>query len=164
MAWLYLISSLFSTIAVVQENKGSNVDKFSKVDTVVDQAIHTANEVATHADATFSWGNYFQAIGFMCLLLAGLWGAVWLVRRYGKFNFIPSPTALPRDALRMEAQLPLGAKTGLAVIKFLDRRLLIGITEKNIILLKDTILYNERDAQGFEHLLNGAEQHDSESS
>lgn len=164
MVWLYLITSLFSTIAVNQENQGTSLEDISKVDTIVDQAIHTASEVVTHADTTFSWSNYFQAIGFMCLLLAGLWGAVWLVRRYGKFNFIPSSTALPRDALRMESQLPLGAKKGLAVIKFLDRRLLIGITEKNIILLKDIAIYNERDAQDFEQLLNGAEQHDSENS
>ena len=39
----------------------------------------------------FSWGGYFQAVGFMCLLLALLWLAVWTVRRSGKFRFLPMP-------------------------------------------------------------------------
>lgn len=161
MIVLSLFTSFFSAIASTGEIQSSH-SELSSMDKALDSGVQAVGEAASHAETVFSWGGYFQAIGLMCLLLAALWGAVWLVRRYGKFNFIPSPVALPRDALRMEAQLPLGAKKGLAVIKFLDRRLLLGITEKNIVLLKDTGIYNERDAQEFEQLLKGAEQHDSE--
>lgn len=91
----------------------------------------------------FSWGGYFQAIGFMCLLLALLWFAVWVVRRSGKFAFLPMPGALPRDALRMEAQLPLGAKKNLLVVRFLNRRLLLGVTDQRITLLKETELHDD---------------------
>lgn len=91
----------------------------------------------------FSWGGYFQAIGFMCLLLALLWFAVWVVRRSGKFAFLPMPGALPRDALRMEAQLPLGAKKNLLVVRFLNKRLLLGVTDQRITLLKETELHDD---------------------
>lgn len=91
----------------------------------------------------FSWGGYFQAVGFMCLLLALLWLAVWTVRRSGKFRFLPMPGALPRDALRMEAQLPLGAKKNLVVVRFLNRRLLLGVTDQRITLLKETELHDD---------------------
>lgn len=156
------ITSFFSTAMTTIGKEPSHLGEPQPIDTVVDTALHTAGGSSAQVESVFSWGSYFQAIGVMCLLLAVLWGAVWAIRRYGKFNFIPSPVNLPRDALKMEAQLPLGSKKGLAVIKFLDRRLLLGITEQNIILLKDTGIYNERDAQEFEQLLKGAGQHDSE--
>ena len=157
--WLKV--TLFSLLLVVHVACEVYAEK-SNFDTSTEVTIDTINTTEPQVDSAFSWGGYFQAIGVMCILLAVLWGAVWAVRRYGKFNFIPSPSALPRDALKMEGQLPLGSKKGLVVIRFLDRRLLLGITEQNIILLKDTGLHDERDTQEFERLLNGAVQHDSE--
>ncbi len=91
----------------------------------------------------FSWGGYFQAIGFMCLLLGLLWLAVWAVRRSGKFNFLPVPGAFPRDGLRLEAQLPLGGKKNLVVVRFLNRRILLGVAEQQITLLKEMELYDD---------------------
>ncbi len=158
-SWLrILFFSLFFVVQVSSELYAT----VSDIDTNTESSLHTLSTTDNHVDTSFSWGGYFQAIGVMCILLAVLWGAVWVVRRYGKFNFIPSPSALPRDALKMEGQLPLGPKKGLVVIRFLDRRLLLGITEQNIILLKDTGLHDERDTQEFEKLLYGAGQHDSE--
>ncbi len=85
----------------------------------------------------FTWGGYFQSIGILLLLLAALWGLVWLLRRYGRFNFIPKPGAFPHNGLRMEAQLPLGPRKGLTVVRFLDKRLLLGVTEHQITLLQE---------------------------
>ena len=85
----------------------------------------------------FTWGGYFQALGFMCLLLALLWFGVWAARRSGKFNFLPKPGALARDALLMEAQLPLGHKRGLVVVRFLNKHLLLGVTDQQITLIKE---------------------------
>ena len=56
---------------------------------------------------SFAWGGYFQAIGILILLLAALWFALRLLRRFGNGRFLPSSSPLPRQALRMEAQLPL---------------------------------------------------------
>ncbi len=89
------------------------------------------------SDSGFSWGGYFQSIGILLFLLAALWLLVWFVRKYGRFNFIPRPGDFPHGGLRLEAQLPLGPKKGLAVVRFLDKRLLVGITEQQITLLQE---------------------------
>ena len=72
-----------------------------------------AGQAAMLGPRAFTWGGYAQAIGILFLLLGVLWLAVWLARRFGKFNFLPRPGALPRGALVMEAQLPLGPRKGL---------------------------------------------------
>lgn len=121
----------------------------------------TAGQVATQTgplppESLFTWSGYFQAIAFMVLLLFVLWGALWALRRYGKFRFLPTPGALPRDALCMEAQLPLGPRKGLMVVRFLDKRLLLGVTEQHITLLKEMGLHDDRerkDYPDFERLL-----------
>ncbi len=89
------------------------------------------------SDSGFSWGGYFQSIGILLFLLAALWLLVWFIRKYGRFNFIPRPGDFPHGGLRLEAQLPLGPKKGLAVVRFLDKRLLVGITEQQITLLQE---------------------------
>lgn len=96
-------------------------------------------------EPVFSWGGYLEAIGIMLLLLGMLWLAAWAVRRYGKWNFIPRSGALPRDALFLETQLPLGPKKGLAVVRFLNTRLLLGITEQQITVLKETDLHGQQN-------------------
>ena len=128
------------------------------VDAASSMAFERAAEVGPAAAAqplgqsVFSWGGYVQAIGILCLLLAGLWFVLWLVRRYGRFNFLPKPGALPRDALVMEAQMPLGPRKGLMVVRFLNTRLLLGVTEQQICLLKEEELHDaprDNDFQGF---------------
>lgn len=101
----------------------------------------------------FSWGSYLQALAVLCLLLGVLWVGVWFLRRYGRFNFIPRPGNLPRDALLMEAQMPLGPRKGLMVVRFMNRRLLLGVTEQQIILLTEERADHETSRQDFQHLL-----------
>lgn len=112
---------------------------------------------------SFSWSGYFQAIGLLCLLLAILWFAVWMIRKYGKFNFLPRPGSLPKDSLVMEAQMPLGPKKGLMVIRFLDRRLLLGVTEHNITLLTEDTAANAQKNKDFQSFLPVAASSDSDS-
>lgn len=112
-----------------------------------------SNPVAANAQNAFSWGGYFQAIGILCLLLALLWFGVWCIRRYGKFNFIPRPGALPKDALIMEAQMPLGPKKGLMVVRFLNRRLLLGVTEHQISLITEENASHEGPANNFQEVM-----------
>lgn len=122
------------------------------------QAVDTAAvAVQPHASSlgrsSFSWGGYMQAVGILFLLLAVLWIAVWLVRRYGKFNFLPRPGALPRGALLMEAQLPLGPRKGLMVVRFLNRRLLLGVTDQHITLLTEEQAQDEPDHADFQKIM-----------
>ena len=99
----------------------------------------------------FSWGGYFQAIGVMLLLLAALWVCVWLMRKYGRFRFVPKAGSLPHDALYTEAQLPLGPRRGLLVVRFMDKRLLLGVTEAQITLLQEAPLGTDAE-KGDKHV------------
>lgn len=116
-------------------------------------AVATQPHASGLGQSSFSWGGYMQAVGILFLLLAVLWIAVWLVRRYGKFNFLPRPGALPRGALLMEAQLPLGPRKGLMVVRFLNRRLLLGVTDQQITLLTEEQAQYEPDRADFQKIM-----------
>ncbi|MDO5484524.1 MAG: flagellar biosynthetic protein FliO [Desulfovibrionaceae bacterium] len=116
--------------------------------------VREAGEAATQL-GHFSWSGYLEAVGILCFLLALLWLLVWVVRRYGRFSFMPRPGALPRGALVMEAQMPLGPRKGLMVVRFLNRRLLLGVTEQQITLLSEEKAQHEPHAD-FEEIMEGA--------
>ena len=83
---------------------------------------------------TFSWGGYFKGIGALFLILAALWGVVWFLRRRGS---LPGLGGLPRDLFSVKAQLALGPKKKLILVRFLNSRLLLGVTDQQITLLKE---------------------------
>lgn len=117
-----------------------------------------ASTGTTLGEVGFSWGGYFQAIGVLFLLLAALWAGMWFLRKYGKFNFIPKAGALPRNALRLEAQLPLGPRKGLMVVRFLNKRLLLGVTDHQITLLTESdTQYEQNNALEFKDILEDAQ-------
>lgn len=82
----------------------------------------------------FSWGGYFKGIGALFLLLAALWGVVWFLRRRGS---LPGMGGLPRELFHVEAQLALSPKRKLLLVRFLNSRLLLGVTDQQITLLKE---------------------------
>ena len=119
-------------------------------------ATAVAEPAAALGQSAFSWGNYIQAVGILFLLVALLWLAVWLARRFGKFNFLPRPGSLPRDALVMEAQLPLGPRKGLMVVRFLNKRLLLGVTDQQITLLTEEQAKHEPENVDFQQVMEEA--------
>ena len=119
-------------------------------------ATAVAEPAAALGQSAFSWGSYIQAVGILFLLVALLWLAVWLARRFGKFNFMPRPGALPRDALVMEAQLPLGPRKGLMVVRFLNKRLLLGVTDQQITLLTEEQAKHEPENADFQQVMEEA--------
>ena len=119
-------------------------------------ATAVAEPAAALGHSSFSWGSYIQAVGILFLLVAVLWLAVWLARRYGKFNFLPRPGSLPRDALVMEAQLPLGPRKGLMVVRFLNKRLLLGVTDQQITLLTEEQAKHEPENADFQQVMDEA--------
>lgn len=151
------LSSLEETIRQAGDFALRSIDLTSQaigkaLDLASDKAFQGAADVGRNiasppaqnmAQTTFSWSGYLQALGIMCLLMAGLWFAVWAIRRYGKFNFLPRPGSLPRDSLVMEAQMPLGPRKGLMVVRFMNRRLLLGVTDQRISLLTEEKTDNE---------------------
>ena len=119
-------------------------------------AASLAEPASTLGQSSFSWGSYIQAVGILFLLVALLWLVVWVVRRFGKFNFLPRPGALPKGALVMEAQLPLGPRKGLMVVRFLNRRLLLGVTDQHITLLTEEQAQHEPQDKDFQHIMEEA--------
>lgn len=86
--------------------------------------------------STLGWSGYFQAIGSIFLILAVLGGGFYLLKRFG-------PRAVGggvfgRGTLQLEAQLPLGPRRSVAVVRFLNKRLVLGVTDSNITLLTET--------------------------
>jgi flagellar protein FliO/FliZ len=77
-------------------------------------------------------------LGALFLVLGILWAALWLLRRSGRFAGMPRVGSLPRDGLYLEGHLSLGPRKGLTVVRFLNKRLLLGITEHQITLLTET--------------------------
>ena len=119
-------------------------------------ATRAAEHSTSLGESSFSWGGYAQAVGILFLLVAMLWLVVWLVRRFGKFNFLPRPGALPKGALVMEAQLPLGPRKGLMVVRFLNRRLLLGVTDQHITLLTEEQAQHEPQDNKFQQVMEDA--------
>lgn len=109
-------------------------------------------------DSTFTWGGYFQAIGILLLLLMALWYVLRLLRRFGGGRFLPAATTLPRQALRVEAQLPLGQRRGVFVVRFLNKRLVLGVTEQRITLLTEMEADNdEANSADFQRIMESAQ-------
>lgn len=86
------------------------------------------------SSAEFSWANYFLVIGVMFLLLALLWSLVWALKRR---NALPGTTLLSRNAFKIEASLPLGKQRTLLLVRFLNSRYLLGVTDQQISLIKE---------------------------
>lgn len=104
---------------------------------------------ATNTPST-TWGNYFQGLGIMLLLLFAFWYILKLMRKYGNGRFLPNQKLLPRDSMYLEGQIPLGQGKSVVIVKVLDERLILGVTEKNINLLSKTGINH---AETFEELM-----------
>ena len=91
----------------------------------------------------FSWGGYIQAIVIMALMLVALWVVVWLLRRSGRFAGMPRGT-LPKGSLYVEGQLNLAPRKGVVVVRFLNKRLVLGVTEQQISLLTELDLHDDQ--------------------
>lgn len=141
-------------------NSFENHDKKTNSDTLFNQSREKQSVQNTAAKnsfpssqetvSSFDWGNYFQGIGLMLLLLFVFWYILKLMRKYGNGRFLPNQKLLPRDSMYLEGQLPLGQGKSIIIVKVLDERLVLGVTEKNINLLSKT---GTNHAETFEELM-----------
>jgi flagellar biosynthetic protein FliO len=93
----------------------------------------TASVARSAAEAAWSWSGYFEALALICFLLALLWLLTrFLVRRRGASGLLTSGRCL-----YVESRLPLGPKKWLLLLRCLDRRLLIGVTDHAVTLLAE---------------------------
>lgn len=82
--------------------------------------------------AIISWGGYFQSLAFLFLLVAGLFVLLWFLKRKGGLKLLTG-----QGDLVTESRMPLGANRSLLVVRFLNKRLLLGVTNQQITLLTE---------------------------
>ena len=99
----------------------------------------TASVLSGASNLSLSWGGYFEALAIVCFALALLWALLWLVKRYGRGGGILGGGT----AMRVESRLALGPKKWIIVVRYLDRRLVLGLTDANISLLTELPLEDE---------------------
>lgn len=147
----------------IQQNQISSETDTNKAvsekDTLQDKTLQNQKEqikkdplfpVAQEPVPGFGWGNYFQGIGIMLLLLFVFWYILKLMRKYGNGRFLPNQKLLPRDSMYLEGQLPLGQGKSIVIVNVLGDRLVLGVTEKHINLLSKT---GTNHAETFEELM-----------
>ncbi|OLN27195.1 Flagellar biosynthesis protein FliO [Desulfovibrio sp. DV] len=72
----------------------------------------------------------------LLIILAFIYGAFWLLKRYGqKFGIGPKGRG---GALRLVDHLPVGPRKSVVVVRFLNKNLVLGITEQSITFLTET--------------------------
>ncbi len=113
-----------------------------------------ADLLASGGGAAFDWAGYIQAIGILCLLLAAMYGALWAVRRFGG---VGKGGALRPGDMRVEGQMTLGPKRSVMVVRILNRRLLLGVTDHSINLLTELEDHHEDCEDAFETVLQDAQ-------
>ncbi len=120
-----------------QESTEADKDQMSQSSS---ENLKDANEFEDiKSSDAFGWRKYFQAVGTMLFLLLVLWYVLKIVRKYGNGRFLPAQKLLPKDSMYIEGQLSLGPNKCITIVKVLDKRLVIGVTEKNITLLTEMV-------------------------
>ncbi len=97
--------------------------------------------------SVFTWGGYFQSIALMFFMLFLLYSILWFMKKKGKGTFLPLPSKFTRNDLRVEAQLPLAHKKTLYVVKYLNKRLLIGASENSINLITEDFIFPDEEIE-----------------
>ncbi len=105
----------------------------------------TTEEAPTFPESEIVWDGYFESVGVLVLLLALLWLCFWAARKYGLFSMMPRAANIHRDALRLEGQLSIGPRKGIMVVRCLEKRLVLGVTDQNITLLTELAVENEAE-------------------
>ncbi|AGW12779.1 putative flagellar biosynthetic protein FliO [Megalodesulfovibrio gigas DSM 1382 = ATCC 19364] len=81
---------------------------------------------------TISWQSYFKALGGLFLILALVFAGLYLLKRLApRAGFGGS-----RDRqLQLESTLSLGPRKSVAVVRFLNKQLVLGVTDTHITCL-----------------------------
>ena len=82
---------------------------------------------------SLSYAVVLKVAGSLLLLLGLILLLFFFLRRYGP----KAGLALPGSQFKIEGQLSLGPKKSLVLVRFLNKLLLIGVTESHINLLQE---------------------------
>ena len=103
----------------------------------IDSSADIVNGTSPAVPEVVGWGSYVQSIGILLLLLGGLYGLLWLVRKVGMNKGFRGKKGDKRT-LDVEERFHLAPKKQLVVVRFLNKRLLLGVTDHQINLLSET--------------------------
>ena len=98
-------------------------------------------------------GELMKVVGVMCLILAMLFAALWLLKRFGRRAGLG---VFGASTLKVEGQIALGPKKQVFVVRFLNKRLVLGVTESSINLLTETDADDDDTPKDFSHSLDKA--------
>lgn len=76
--------------------------------------------------------GYFEIVGYLLLVLGGVWLLLWLLRRSGVGMFSPE-----RQIMAIESRLSLGPKKWMVVTRVHGKRLVLGVTDHTITKLAE---------------------------
>jgi flagellar protein FliO/FliZ len=79
-------------------------------------------------------GAWLTMAGGLALILGVLFLGVWLLKRFGPKAGLGM---FQRGDLKLEGQLGLGPKKSVAVVQFLNKVLVLGVTDERITLLTE---------------------------
>ncbi|MGL4722449.1 MAG: FliO/MopB family protein [Desulfovibrionaceae bacterium] len=117
---------------------------------------------------SFSWSGYFQAIGIIMFILLFFGGILVLLKKKGITLFTKKYISSSEKQLYVKQQLALDAKKSLVVVQFLNKQLLLGVTETTISLLVQESLEgnntHEQNVKDFNVLMEDAKNTSEESS
>ncbi|WP_237559930.1 flagellar biosynthetic protein FliO [Desulfohalovibrio reitneri] len=105
--------------------------------------VHAAQAAATAAAQTQPGGvpdptgSMFTVIASLLLLLAVLFAGFWLLRKFGHKAGLNLGGGSGKGGLKLVAQMPLGPKRSVVVVRFLNREMVLGVTEHSINLLTE---------------------------
>lgn len=98
-------------------------------------------------------GALFQVAGVLCLLLALIFVGFWVLKRFGKRMGLG---VFGTGALRIEGTMSLGPKKNIVVVRFLNKRMVLGVTDASINLLTEMDTGDDTDRKDFDKALEDA--------
>ncbi|MCA1944412.1 MAG: flagellar biosynthetic protein FliO [Desulfovibrio sp.] len=81
---------------------------------------------------SISWASYFKALGGLFLILGLVFGGLYLLKRVAPRAGFGGPRG---RQLQLESTLSLGPRKSVAVVRFLNKQLVLGVTDTHITCL-----------------------------
>lgn len=78
--------------------------------------------------------SLLTTVGYLSLLLGVIFLFYWLMKRYG----VPGSIGSGRNGPRLVSRLMLGNRQSVAVVRYRDTDMVLGVTEERITLLTET--------------------------
>jgi flagellar protein FliO/FliZ len=132
-------------------NAGAAASRTADTDAAGD-ALGGAVSTLGQTDALFAWSSYFQALAILFLIVTVLFAALWFLKRRGGLNVLTR-----QGNLLLESRMALGPKKSLIVVRFLNKRMLLGVTDQQITMLTELPTDEDATAQHDPHTANGAD-------